>query len=116
MGDAHMSEEELANLAIKPCIRCFHCNFTAQGVCMNPYKECSVCAVIRQLAKDFILCAQNHDKAVELDARIDEIKKLPRAGFIDAGGIRFEATLFTQMDNRLVELKAARKALDTKEG
>lgn len=47
------SLEELRDLATVPCTRCYECNFKEQGECKNPYKECSTCAVIRSLSKEF---------------------------------------------------------------
>lgn len=43
---------KLADLAMNPCSRCFKCE-DKEADCMNPYKECSICAVIRRMAKDF---------------------------------------------------------------
>lgn len=45
-----------------------------------------------------------------LKARVNELDNLPKVGFIGSNGIRYEATLFTQIDNRVAELKAQLKS------
>lgn len=48
-----MPDNTREELIQNPCSRCFMCDFTKQGECSNPYKECSVCAFIRTLCMEF---------------------------------------------------------------
>lgn len=68
MPDPTPEVQELENLRYTPCVRCWLCDFKRQADCLNPYKECSVCSLVRDLAKEY---AVDKERAVR-EARVDE--------------------------------------------